>query len=83
MATQDQSGCAIMVHPNVRFIRWAISSRLDDIHAGILRLSFVILTSGTKRREIAKMYDKGLKGTSLKLPVEKKGYRAHLSPLCH
>jgi dTDP-4-amino-4,6-dideoxygalactose transaminase len=52
------------------------NSRLDDLHAGILSVKLRYIDKwNDRRREIAKIYDKSLKGTSLKLPVEKKGFR--------
>jgi dTDP-4-amino-4,6-dideoxygalactose transaminase len=52
------------------------NSRLDDLHAGILSVKLKKITEWTdRRREIAAMYQEGLKNTSLKLPCEKPGYR--------
>src|SRR5262249_4845895 len=50
------------------------TSRLDDIHAGILGVKLRHITRWTdRRREIAARYTKGLQGTSFRLPVEPAG----------
>jgi dTDP-4-amino-4,6-dideoxygalactose transaminase len=52
------------------------NSRLDDLHAGILSVKLKkIVEWSDRRREIARMYTQGLKGTGIQLPVEKPGYR--------
>ena len=52
------------------------NSRLDDIHAAVLRVKLTQLDKwNDQRRSIARLYDEGLKGTSLKLPVALPGYR--------
>jgi len=46
------------------------NSRLDDIHAAVLRIKLRELDKwNDQRRALAKLYDEGLKGTSLKLPT--------------
>ena len=48
----------------------------DDLHAGVLSVKLKYITKWTdQRRAWAKRYSEGLKGTSLKLPVEVAGYR--------
>jgi len=55
---------------------FGFNSRLDDIHAGILSAKLKHITKWTDmRRKLAERYTKGLKGCSLKLPVELPGYR--------
>jgi dTDP-4-amino-4,6-dideoxygalactose transaminase len=55
---------------------FGFNSRLDDVHAAILSVKLKHITKWTdRRREIAKMYDEGLKNTQLKLPVQPAGYR--------
>ena len=52
------------------------NSRLDDLHAGILSVKLKRIDAWSdRRREIAAMYDAGLKDTGLKLPYQKPGYR--------
>jgi dTDP-4-amino-4,6-dideoxygalactose transaminase len=52
------------------------NSRLDDIHAAVLSVKLKRIDQwNDRRREIAAMYDAGLKDTGLKLPHEKLGYR--------
>jgi len=52
------------------------NSRLDDLHAAVLSVKLKQLDKWSdRRRTIAGMYDKALKGTSLKLPVALPGYR--------
>ncbi|MCI0396621.1 MAG: DegT/DnrJ/EryC1/StrS family aminotransferase [Chloroflexi bacterium] len=52
------------------------NSRLDDLHAAILSVKLKRITAWSdRRREIAAMYNDGLKRTSLKLPCERPGYR--------
>lgn len=52
------------------------NSRLDDLHAGILSVKLKWIDRwNDRRREIAAMYNEGLKDTGLKLPYEKPGYR--------
>jgi dTDP-4-amino-4,6-dideoxygalactose transaminase len=52
------------------------NSRLDDLHAAILSVKLKRIDHwNDRRREIAAMYDEGLKDTGLKLPHEKPGYR--------
>ena len=52
------------------------NSRLDDLHAGILSVKLKKVDAWSdRRREIAAMYDAGLKDTGLKLPTEAPGYR--------
>ena len=49
------------------------NSRLDEVHAAILRYKLKQLDNLIqKRKEIAKIYDKELLNTSLTLPIEKK-----------
>ncbi|MBI5094033.1 MAG: DegT/DnrJ/EryC1/StrS family aminotransferase [Candidatus Hydrogenedentes bacterium] len=55
---------------------YGFNSRLDDIHAGILSVKLKHITKWSdRRREIAAMYTKALKGTALTLPTELPGYR--------
>jgi len=55
---------------------FGFNSRLDDIHAGILSVKLKHITKWSdQRRKWAKRYTEGLKGTSLKLPIEVPGYR--------
>ena len=55
---------------------FGFNSRLDDLHAGILSVKLKHITKWTdQRRAWAKRYTEGLKGMSLKLPVEVAGYR--------
>lgn len=55
---------------------FGFNSRLDDLHAGVLSVKLKYITKWTdQRRAWAKRYSEGLKGTSLKLPVEVAGYR--------
>lgn len=55
---------------------FGFNSRLDDIHAGILSVKLKHIAKWSdQRRKWAKRYTEGLKGTSLKLPVEIPGYR--------
>jgi len=55
---------------------YGFNSRLDDIHAGVLSVKLKHITKWSdRRREIAAMYTKALKGTSLTLPTELPGYR--------
>ena len=52
------------------------NSRLDELHAAILRKKLVHLdTYIEKRRQLARRYDEALGGTELGLPVEKPGNR--------
>ena len=52
------------------------NSRLDELHAGILRKKLKHLdTYIERRRELARRYDEALGGTELGLPVEKSGNR--------
>ena len=52
------------------------NSRLDELHAGILRKKLKHLDSYIeRRRELARRYDEALGGTELGLPVEKPGNR--------
>jgi dTDP-4-amino-4,6-dideoxygalactose transaminase len=52
------------------------NSRLDDLHAAVLGVKLKKLPDWTgRRREIASIYNAGLKGTDFKLPFEKPGYR--------
>ena len=52
------------------------NSRLDELHAGILRKKLKHLdTYIERRRELARCYDEALGGTELGLPVEKPGNR--------
>jgi dTDP-4-amino-4,6-dideoxygalactose transaminase len=52
------------------------NSRLDDLHAAVLSVKLKRIDQwNDRRREIAAMYDEGLKDTGLQLPVEKPGYR--------
>jgi len=55
---------------------FGFNSRLDDLHAGFLSVKLRHITPWTdQRRTWARRYAEGLKGTSLKLPVELPGYR--------
>lgn len=55
---------------------FGFNSRLDDLHAGFLRVKLRYITQWTdQRRAWAHRYTEGLKGTSLKLPYELPGYR--------
>lgn len=55
---------------------YGFNSRLDDLHAGILSVKLKHIREFTdRRREIARMFDKGLQGINIKLPTEKPGYR--------
>ena len=52
------------------------NSRLDELHAAVLSVKLKHLDQWSdRRRAIAKMYDEGLAGTSLKLPFTLPGYR--------
>lgn len=52
------------------------NSRLDDLHAGVLSVKLKRIDAwNDRRRQIAAMYSNELKGTELKLPFEKPGYR--------
>ena len=52
------------------------NSRLDELHAAILRKKLVHLdTYIEKRRQLARRYDEALGGTELGLPLEKPGNR--------
>ena len=52
------------------------NSRLDDIHAAVLSVKLTQLDKWNDlRRERAAEYDKGLAGTSLKLPSVRSGFR--------
>ena len=52
------------------------NSRLDEIHAAVLSVKLKALDKwNDQRRAIARLYDEGLKGTSLKLPTALPGYR--------
>ena len=52
------------------------NSRLDDLHAAILSVKLKKIDEwNDRRREIAVIYTEGLRGTGLKLPTEKPGYR--------
>jgi dTDP-4-amino-4,6-dideoxygalactose transaminase len=52
------------------------NSRLDEIHAAVLSIKLKQLDKwNDQRRTIARLYDAGLKGTSLKLPTALPGYR--------
>ena len=52
------------------------NSRLDELHAGILRKKLKHLDAYIeRRRELARRYDEALGGTELGLPVEKPGNR--------
>ena len=52
------------------------NSRLDEFHAAVLSVKLKQLDKWSdKRRAAAKLYDKGLVGTSLKLPFATPGYR--------
>ena len=51
------------------------NSRLDDIHAAVLRVKLKRADEwSTRRREIARAYDKAFAGTSLQLPFTPAGY---------
>ncbi|MDO8685332.1 MAG: DegT/DnrJ/EryC1/StrS family aminotransferase [Clostridiales bacterium] len=56
---------------------FGFNSRLDDLHAGILSAKLSHITEWSDRRiELAKKYDKGLKGCSfIDLPYARPGYR--------
>lgn len=55
---------------------YGFNSRLDDIHAAILSVKLKHITKWSdRRREIARKYTEGLKGTSLELPYEEPGFR--------
>ena len=50
-----------------------INSRLDEIHATILNIKLAYVKNYiNKRKKLAKLYNKELKNTSLKLPIENK-----------
>jgi len=52
------------------------NSRLDDLHAAVLSVKLKRIDQwNDRRREIAAMYDEGLKDTGLQLPFAKPGYR--------
>ena len=52
------------------------NSRLDDVQAAVLSVKLKQLDKwNDQRRNLAKQYDEGLKGTSLKLPTALPGYR--------
>ena len=52
------------------------NSRLDDLHAAVLSVKLKRIDEwNDRRREIAAMYDEGLKDTGLQLPFAKPGYR--------
>lgn len=52
------------------------NSRLDEFHAAVLSVKLKHLDKwNDRRRTIAQQYDKGLAGTSLKLPYALPGYR--------
>ncbi len=52
------------------------NSRLDEFHAAVLSVKLKHLDKwNDRRRTIARQYDKGLAGTSLKLPYALPGYR--------
>ena len=51
------------------------NSRLDDIHAAVLRVKLKRVDQWSeRRREIATLYDRGLAGTPLTLPFTPRGY---------
>ncbi len=55
---------------------WGLNSRLDDLQAAILRVKLGHLEAwNQRRREIARVYDRGLAGLPLKIPVERPGNR--------
>jgi dTDP-4-amino-4,6-dideoxygalactose transaminase len=55
---------------------YGFNSRLDDLHAGILSVKLRHLREYSEaRRRWAHRYTEGLRGTSLELPVEPRGYR--------
>jgi len=55
---------------------FGFNSRLDDLHAGFLRVKLRHITAWTdQRRAWEHRYTEGLKATSLKLPYEIPGYR--------
>jgi dTDP-4-amino-4,6-dideoxygalactose transaminase len=55
---------------------FGFNSRLDDLHAGFLRVKLKYIGQWTDRRRAwSHRYTEGLKGTSLKLPYEAAGYR--------
>jgi dTDP-4-amino-4,6-dideoxygalactose transaminase len=55
---------------------FGFNSRMDDLQAAILSVKLKRITEWSdRRREIARMYTRGLRGTSLKLPYELPGYR--------
>jgi dTDP-4-amino-4,6-dideoxygalactose transaminase len=52
------------------------NSRLDDLHAAVLRVKLKRVDEWSeRRREIAKLYDKSLFETSLRLPFTPPGYK--------
>src|ERR1044071_3527331 len=51
------------------------NSRLDDLHAAVLRIKLRQVDRWSRRRrEIAKIYDEGLREASMQLPVTPPGY---------
>ena len=63
-----------------------LNSRLDEIHASILNIKLKDVKKNIKKRKkLAKIYEKELKNTSLKLPIVKKNceHVFHLYSLYH
>lgn len=57
-----------------KFMEWGWNSRMDNIQAAALSVKLKIYPWILKRRkEIAMMYNKGLKGLPCKLPLQQKG----------
>ena len=70
--------CALRNHGSLKRSHHSMgyNSRLDDLHAAVLSVKLKRIDQwNDRRREIAAMYDEGLKDTGLNLPVEKPGYR--------
>lgn len=53
---------------------WGYNSRLDNIHAAVLNIKLKHYPQMIKRRrQIAMMYNKGLQGLPIKLPIQQEG----------
>ena len=52
---------------------WGYNSRLDNIHAAVLNIKLKLYPAMLKRRrQIGMMYNKGLKGLPIELPIQQK-----------